>query len=251
MAESELQKAMDSKDMSQIARGIYELNELGVGDSEVKRQAVDALSEHYKHKFMDSPDQTLDNLANFDANCVRLIGQNCSEPARIEVSRHEAARHERVAAEKAEKAAIAAEEAETARRDMLREIRRGDRKVTTLDEALVAYRPASGDGLAIRPAISGGDGEYYILQAYITSKRGDSYIYWWADSPLAARGGYGMPAMGAAFESPAFIEDGVGFNSHVNVVGRYVNNRTLDLVHGAQAVVPVFDNAHIFRWSRH
>jgi len=246
IADGGLQDALDSGDVTRIANGIRELNTSGAGDSEVKRRAVDVLSVRYMRKFADSPDQTLVNLENFDANCVRLISQKCSDSAREEISRLEAARHKRAAELRSE----IAKQAEAARQEMIAEFRSGERKVTSLNEALIAYEPAPGDGLAIRPPISGGDGKYYVLQAYITAKQGSSYIFWWADSPLVSRGTYGMPAMGAIFENPAYVDSGVGFNQHVKVVGRYVGNQTIGLADGSGAIVPVFEDAYIFPWSR-
>lgn len=183
-------------------------------------------------------------LGKFESECQRVARRQCTPADREKVSQ-ELIRQAwvRTAPEREAKAAEAAK--------IKADLESGKRSPQTWAEASMLYQAIPGDGLAMRPSISGGDGKYYVLQAYITAKQGDSYIFWWADSPIVSRGAYGMQAMGAVFERPAFIEDGVGFNSHVKVVGRYVNNRTLNLVHGAQAVVPVFDDAHIFRWSRH
>ncbi|MGE4336215.1 MAG: hypothetical protein AB7E55_09605 [Pigmentiphaga sp.] len=180
-------------------------------------------------------------LGKFESECQRVARRQCT-PADREKVNQELARQAwvRTAPEREAKAVEGAK--------IKADLESGKRKPQTWEEASVLYQAMPGDGLAMRPLMSGGDGKYYVLQAYITAKQGDSYIFWWADSPLVSRGAYGMQAMGAVFENPAHIDVGVGFNMHVKVVGRYIGNQTIRLVDGASAVVPVFDNAHIFRW---
>lgn len=183
-------------------------------------------------------------LGKFESECQRIARRQCTPADREKVSQ-ELIRQAwaRTAPEREAKAAEAAK--------IKADLESGKRKPQTWAEASMLYQAIPGDGLAMRPSISGGDGKYYVLQAYITAKQGDSYIFWWADSPLVSRGTYGMPTMGAVFENPAYVDSGVGFNQHVKVVGRYIRNQEIGLTDGSAAVVPVFDKAYIFPWSRH
>jgi len=126
------------------------------------------------------------------------------------------------------------------------EIRRGDRQIKWLSDAEAFFDAEDGSHLMEKPHLSGGDGKYYSVRAYLTSKSGSKYLYWWADSPIASQVLQGRPASGAVFESPALVQKDVSFNDQVDVVGKYVRNQTIRLANGGSAVVPVFSDAYIF-----
>lgn len=226
-----------------ISLAVMSVSLLGCAQTETYEERHARLSSEVSRDFVSGAIQP-QTLGKFESECQRIARRQCTPADREKVSQ-ELIRQAwvRTAPEREAKAAEAAK--------IKADLESGKRKPQTWAEASMLYQAIPGDGLAMRPSISGGDGKYYVMQAYITAKQGDSYIFWWADSPMVSRGAYGMQAMGAVFEKPAHIDNGVGFNMHVKVVGRYIGNQTIALVDGASAVVPVFDNAHIFRWSRH
>lgn len=235
----QLQQAIDSGDIEKIEKALKnDRVNLGIGGSgldeyrERQRAAIGILSEHYLQEFLKQPEDEV-TLSSFDEYCWTTLPtssrQHCSEESR-KIVKEKQREFER-------------KEAENRQRDIERikqEIQRGERQITRLSEARVFFSPIQSNRILFSPSISGGDDKYYEFTTFITDKVGNRLVSWWPD----ARNG--LPAAGAIFLEPEWMDDDIGFGDSVQVVGKYLRNQEIRLTGGGKAIVPVFGDVYIF-----
>ncbi|MDT8878523.1 hypothetical protein RSO68_03460 [Halomonas saccharevitans] len=164
------------------------------------------------------------NLYNFDDYCKLKIGTTCAESAREMVAANNRIDNQRMQDELWKK---------------VEDIRKGIASVESVDEARALHVPSNGGKLLFNPSVGGGDGKYYELTTFITSKRGGAYLSWWPDVS------WDMHPVGCVIINPVLHGD-IYFNQAVRVIGKYVGNREVRISSGIFAMVPVFSDAHVF-----
>jgi hypothetical protein len=233
-----LRNAMNRDDV----QGVERLISSGGVNSPSERNALTYLSSLYASEIISKNDSSQITAENLSSKCFERIKHDCDQDS-LKVFQKEGHRRRAIEEKSAADYAFKVKAREQADDDIKKEIDSGSRRITTLRDAQIYFRPIVGsDQIMANPRVSGGDGKYYQVRTYLTGKEGDTLISWWPDSQ------YSTPGIlaGLVMPSPTYVQDGISFGGIVNVVGKYVANHAVTLVSGKTVIVPVFADSYIF-----